>query len=236
MSSMTTSEADALGGAPSPTSVYRYYDRNGVLIYVGITKQGMGRNLQHNGYAEWWQFVARQEIEHLPDRASALALEKALIQEHRPPFNRQHNPGHEDMRGVYLLLMSTPEAGAAARELFEGLPRGARKRGPRWLALNGPHRYGDGAVFLTLPEHEALAPVLTMPIKGVPVFEQKTGFPTAQVTSMGRRGPITALRTAEPGQMSLEGNARCLLRWQGVGGTPQILRVFIDNAEGPVVG
>src|SRR5690349_21062741 len=87
---------------PVPTSVYRYYDEHGVLIYVGITKQGMGRNLQHNGRAEWWPYVVRQEVEHFDTRPLAAAREKELIRQFRPPFNKQHNPWHAEVREAYL--------------------------------------------------------------------------------------------------------------------------------------
>lgn len=90
-----------------PTSVYRYYDRIGILIYVGITRQGMGRNAQHNGKAEWWPFVARQEVEHYPTRGAAAMREKELIRGHRPPFNKQHNHDYEVSRAAYLAYAHT---------------------------------------------------------------------------------------------------------------------------------
>lgn len=102
----TSRKGDALASvqatALDPTSVYRYYDSIGILIYVGITRQGMGRNTQHNGKAEWWPFVARQEVDHFPTRGAAAMREKELIRSHRPPFNKQHNHAHGQMREAYL--------------------------------------------------------------------------------------------------------------------------------------
>jgi predicted GIY-YIG superfamily endonuclease len=87
-----------------PTSVYKYYDRHKILIYVGVTQQGMGRNRQHNADKDWWMHVAEQEVEHLPSRDLALARERELIKRFRPPFNRQHNTGHEAFRRTYLAM------------------------------------------------------------------------------------------------------------------------------------
>lgn len=85
-----------------PTSVYRYYDRAGLLLYVGITARATKRQREHNGDKEWWQFVTTQEVEHYPTRIQAAGREKSLIREFRPPFNRQHNPDHESLRAYYL--------------------------------------------------------------------------------------------------------------------------------------
>lgn len=102
MESMVPHPCESRQGAQMPTSVYRYYDAVGTLIYVGITRQGMGRNVQHNGKAEWWPFVARQEVDHFPTRQAAMLREKDLIRSLRPPFNKQHNPTHAEMREAYL--------------------------------------------------------------------------------------------------------------------------------------
>ena len=89
-----------------PTSVYLYYDRLGVLLYVGITKRGSRRQQEHNERAEWWPFVAKQEIEHYDTRDVATARETMLIRERRPPFNQQQNPDHPKLRAAYLTLFA----------------------------------------------------------------------------------------------------------------------------------
>lgn len=88
--------------APVPTSVYRYYDKAGVLLYVGITSRRTVRQSEHNADKEWWPYVARQEVEHFPNRDAAAAQERALIRKFRPPFNVQHNPGHAEIRVLYM--------------------------------------------------------------------------------------------------------------------------------------
>lgn len=100
--------------ASNPTSLYRYYDRDGVLLYVGITGRGALRNGEHFS-KPWWRHVRRQEVEHFPSRAAALAAESAAIREHQPPFNVQHNSAHADARRAY-------EAHAAVTESSEPIP------------------------------------------------------------------------------------------------------------------
>ncbi len=83
------------------SSVYRYYDKHGFLIYVGITNQGIARNRQHNTSKDWWRHVVSQQVEHLDSRESALARERELIIECSPAFNSQHNPDHTYLSAAY---------------------------------------------------------------------------------------------------------------------------------------
>jgi hypothetical protein len=104
----------------TPTSVYRYYDKFGVLLYVGITSRGISRNIEHNTSKAWWQYVHRQEVDHMPTRKAALDHEKGLIRKFSPPFNVVHNPDHAALREAY---------GKVRERLTEGRsPRAAYKR------------------------------------------------------------------------------------------------------------
>jgi hypothetical protein len=91
----------------TPTSLYRYYDQAGLLLYVGITSTGIARNRQHNSDKEWWQWVCSQRVDHFPTREAAQAKEVRLIHAHRPPFNRQHNHGHEEIAAAYRAARAT---------------------------------------------------------------------------------------------------------------------------------
>lgn len=84
-----------------PTSLYWYYDKNELLLYVGITGRGMSRNSEHNKSKPWWEFVAHQKVEHFDSRHKALAAEKRAIQTYMPPFNVQHNPEHGAAEAAY---------------------------------------------------------------------------------------------------------------------------------------
>ena len=122
---MTDSNPTRERGSGGKTSLYLYYDRNDLLLYVGITRRGIARNIEHDTSKEWWEFVARQEIQHHPTRRSALAAERQMIQKHRPPFNVQHNPDHAATREAYLELAATPKG--EVRELLPLLHHGKRK-------------------------------------------------------------------------------------------------------------
>lgn len=96
----------AAGADRVPTSLYKYYDRDGVLLYVGITSRGSARNTEHNKSKSWWQFVERQDVEHHRSRASATQRETSLIRRFAPPFNKQQNPDYETAKSAYLTRQS----------------------------------------------------------------------------------------------------------------------------------
>ncbi len=98
---MASPERQDITPAQTPTSVYRYYDGAGVLLYVGITSTGMIRNRQHNADKEWWPLVKSQRVEHYPSRPRASVRERLLIRKYRPPFNKQHNPDHIAVAAAY---------------------------------------------------------------------------------------------------------------------------------------
>lgn len=83
------------------TTVYRYYDVNNILLYVGVTSRGAKRNAEHFSKV-WWKYVSRQEMAHYADRRTALAEERKLIASHQPPFNTQLNQSSDASRAAYL--------------------------------------------------------------------------------------------------------------------------------------
>ena len=76
---------------PRPT-VYRYFDSDGVLLYVGVTANGVTRMLVHAGQSRWWPLAASCTLEHFPNEAEAYAAEAQAIASESPLFNRTHQP------------------------------------------------------------------------------------------------------------------------------------------------
>jgi hypothetical protein len=75
--------------------LYRLYDADDTLLYVGISLSALTRAGQHRGQQPWWHEVARVDIEHLAtdDRREAERLEQQTIWSERPLYNKAHN-GH----------------------------------------------------------------------------------------------------------------------------------------------
>jgi predicted GIY-YIG superfamily endonuclease len=75
--------------APRPTSLYRWYDENDALLYVGVSTNVARRAGQHED-KEWWHRVARSTVEQFDSRGAALDAEATAIQVERPLYNIQH--------------------------------------------------------------------------------------------------------------------------------------------------
>lgn len=164
----------------APTSVYRYYDRHDVLVYVGITGRGTARNFEHDRAAAWWKYVARQEVDHFPTRHEAEAREKELIRQFRPPFNTKHNPDAKVMRATYLhwVDLLEPDPFVLHAQIGNALP--LKPFGPLL-----PHRL----ILRTAPEHFAVASRLVMVDRVTLGGSPRVGT----LTSIERSGFVTLL-------------------------------------------
>lgn len=93
-------------------SIYRFYDLDGRLLYLGSsdrvrqrvtdleTGRPRGLPLGHDdGPKPWWREASRVELEHLPPgttEAEAQAEERRQIESYRPLYNRQFNGRYFD--------------------------------------------------------------------------------------------------------------------------------------------
>lgn len=71
------------------TAVYRHYDDNERLLYVGCTTCPNCRYGFHRSQSDWGHEVVKIEIEWHPTREAALAAEAEQIQSLNPPHNRE---------------------------------------------------------------------------------------------------------------------------------------------------
>jgi hypothetical protein len=99
-------------GSPDFTTVYRFYDKEGELLYVGISREIGARFDGHRFTQAWWKDVVRAEFEHFLDRVSAAQREKELIQTLRPKHNKQHAEYNRQSRRPVVLH---PLLGAAQK-------------------------------------------------------------------------------------------------------------------------
>ena len=74
------------------TALYRLFDVDGELVYVGITNNPAMRWSQHSAYSEWWSRVSSKSVEWHDTRAAAEKAERVAIRCEGPLFNRAHIP------------------------------------------------------------------------------------------------------------------------------------------------
>jgi hypothetical protein len=90
--------------AAVPTCLYRHFDEDGKLLYVGITHNSRSREEDHERSALWYGLSRRRtEVWH-PSRADAEAAEIQAIKKQQPLFNVDHNEGEQARRRVRTYL------------------------------------------------------------------------------------------------------------------------------------
>jgi hypothetical protein len=67
-------------------AVYRMYDEQGVLLYIGRTGNA-GRRFGDHTSKRWFPLVATIKMEWLPGEASAVLAERRAIQQEHPRYN-----------------------------------------------------------------------------------------------------------------------------------------------------
>ena len=68
-------------------TLYRFYDKDKRLLYVGISVRGPRRWREHASDKVWYSDVATATMEHFPTTVEALKAEEAAIKTEAPAYN-----------------------------------------------------------------------------------------------------------------------------------------------------
>ena len=104
--------------------LYRCYDANDALLYVGLTSNPKQRFNSHEKGKSWWEDIVRIEVEHFDTRAACAAAERRAIKQESPLYNLILAGGSSDPSEVARLeaalgcAQSTLTAAHAERELL----------------------------------------------------------------------------------------------------------------------
>lgn len=74
------------------TYLYRHFDSQKRLLYIGISVRPLVRLDQHRLHSFWFDQIANVGIEKYASRNEALSAERSAIQLERPLFNIVHSP------------------------------------------------------------------------------------------------------------------------------------------------
>lgn len=122
------------------TQLYRHFNKDGALLYVGISLSALQRLSQHGNGSEWFDHIAHVTIENFPNRIAAERAEKKAIQTERPTHNIAHALKAVNEETVSGLIWGASAIGkylgrsekGAFHVLESGKIPGARKIGGRW--------------------------------------------------------------------------------------------------------
>lgn len=91
--------------------LYRFYDANSVLLYIGITRNPPARFKGHATEKSWWDMVAHIKMETLGSRDELAAAERYAIITEVPRYNVTHNDRRKDLNAdpMYKAAMNALE-------------------------------------------------------------------------------------------------------------------------------
>lgn len=72
-----------------PASLYRFFDKDSALLYVGISVRTIKRVQEHKEHSAWFFLSQKMTIEHFASREEALVAETNAIQNETPKYNIQ---------------------------------------------------------------------------------------------------------------------------------------------------
>ncbi|MEU6054198.1 GIY-YIG nuclease family protein [Streptomyces xanthochromogenes] len=75
-------------GTDGETAVYRIYDQESGLLYVGMSSNPLNRWAAHAEKHDWWPRAATYRVDWFPTRAEAAAEELRAIKAEAPTCNR----------------------------------------------------------------------------------------------------------------------------------------------------
>ena len=108
--------------------VYTLYAANGVVLYVGCTKDPYARITWHSDMSEFWSLVSRIELQHHETLTDAMVAEAERIFQLQPPYNAHFTSGHRSNSPRRLAL----EAARVMNRPNNPPPPGGPRRPPPW--------------------------------------------------------------------------------------------------------
>jgi len=99
-----TSTYEGMDAADDDTKLYRHYDADGVLLYVGITSNVEKRNAQHRRRSKWAALSDTVTVDVLESGQDARDAERQAISTELPLFNVNELPAGARGRAVDYML------------------------------------------------------------------------------------------------------------------------------------
>jgi predicted GIY-YIG superfamily endonuclease len=103
-----------------PTALYRWFDKEALLLYIGISDELAERVKGHIKASSWMEFAAASTIERHPTRYAALDAEEAAIKAEHPLFNHQHNDTPEARKRTVEYLIKHDRLDLLAPSISRG--------------------------------------------------------------------------------------------------------------------
>lgn len=91
------------------TDLYRFYDKDGVLLYIGISCSFIRRMSQHKSNKDWWNRVAIIKRQPIFSRSMALKVEADAIRNEHPLFNLAGTENNKNRNQIVINFHKLPK-------------------------------------------------------------------------------------------------------------------------------
>jgi predicted GIY-YIG superfamily endonuclease len=78
--------------------LYRYFNKDGVLLYVGISLSLIRRQYQHSRESKWYDEFTHMTKENYATAIEATIAERIAIEQEKPLYNILHNTEYKQLR------------------------------------------------------------------------------------------------------------------------------------------
>ena len=78
-------------------SLYRHYDSNDNLLYIGVSLNALNRLSQHKRTGAWFNDISRVSIDKYETRQLVLDAEREAIVNESPKYNKQHSNNKDNL-------------------------------------------------------------------------------------------------------------------------------------------
>lgn len=128
------------------TVLYRHFDADNVLLYIGISKSLLNRISQHSHVSHWFESISLIKLEWFATREEALEAERNAILYERPLYNIA-------MNSSVLIPLRREDQRFAFWEVCEALelPRSQVRMGCKAIGVLPPYKVVTG------PQYDSLA-------------------------------------------------------------------------------
>lgn len=102
--------------------LYRHYDAEGALLYIGISSSLAHRIEAHRRASDWFPLVVSISVQHFDTREALEEAERAAIVAEKPPHNRRVDGAPhvvKPQRGRWVALNPDSDALRKLKELAE---------------------------------------------------------------------------------------------------------------------
>jgi hypothetical protein len=106
------------------TTLYRYFDSDDVLLYVGITQRDGQRHREHAKNSDWFSLVKTHTITRYPNRQDALEAEAFAIATENPLYNVVGQAPKKDNENLFSISAAARVSGKSVPTIHTYLKAG----------------------------------------------------------------------------------------------------------------